>query len=291
MCLTYTVPTIHSNDDIPYLSYRSYIPHMLYIWNIITTPTTPTIHTIQNIHAIHTIPTLHRNHSIPILVYNHTYHTDHTYCHIKQTIPNKLTYHTYHPYNTNHSCHTFQTCHTRPTIHTIHTQHTIPHPHHTTGGRGGQYHTPTTPQGGGQCSATHPPHHRGGMGRSHMGAVYGTLCHGGVAGPGANIYIIFPFIIFPPMMFTSVSSVHPQSAQRRVEPLGAVWPLGWPRPGRWRPRPPCRQSQQSPTLRRAQSLGQRSQSSPRRMGGIEEGRLDGVDRRLLVFLKLEQHEM
>ena len=64
-------------------------------------------------------------------------------------MPNILTYHTYHPYNTNQSCHTyhayhtyqtyhtFQTCHTRPTIHIIHTQHTIPHPHHTTGGKGG----------------------------------------------------------------------------------------------------------------------------------------------------------
>ena len=63
-------------------------------------------------------------------------------------MPNRFTYHTYHPYNTNHSCHTYHTyhtyhpyntnhsCHTRPTIHTIHTQHTIPHPHHTTGGRG-----------------------------------------------------------------------------------------------------------------------------------------------------------
>ena len=123
---------------------------------------------------------------------NHTYHTDHTYCHIKHTIPNRLTYHTYHPYNTNHSCHTyhtyhtyqtyhtFQTCHTRPTIHTIHTQHTIPHPHHTTGGEGD--------------SATPPPHHRGGRGKISYGASiwdpsHGGWGEGGVAGPGAYIYI------------------------------------------------------------------------------------------------------
>ena len=91
-----------------------------------------TIHTIQTIYTVisnipcptdlHTIPTIH---TIP------TTHAIHTH-----------TYHTYQTY------HTFQTCHTRPTIHTIHTQHTIPHPHHTTGGGGGQCHTPTTQQGG-----------------------------------------------------------------------------------------------------------------------------------------------
>ena len=289
MCLTYTVPTIHSNDDIPYLSYLSYIPHMPYIWNIITTPTTPTIHTIQNIHAIHTIPTLHRKHSIPIIVTIHTIQTIHTVI-SKKTIPNKLTYHTYHPYNTSHSCHTFQTCHNRPTIHTIHTQHTIPHPppHH--GGEGGTVpHPHHTTEGDSAVPHTH--HTTGGEGEDLIWGQYiWDPSHGGVAGPGANIHIIFPFIIFPPMMFTSVSSVHPQSAQRRVEPLGAVWPLGWPRPGHWRPRPPCRQSQQSPTLRRAQSLGQRSQSSPWRMGGLRKGVWMGWTGGCLFF-KLEQHEM
>ena len=123
---------------------------------------------------------------------NHTYHTDHTYCHIKHTIPNRLTYHTYHPYNTNHSCHTyhtyhtyqtyhtFQTCHTRPTIHTIHTQHTIPHPHHTTGGGGGQCHTPTTPQGGEGEDL---------IWGQYMGPIPWEWGGGGVAGPGAYIYI------------------------------------------------------------------------------------------------------
>ena len=236
--LTYTVPTIHSNDDIPYLSYLSYIPHMPYIWNIISTPTTPTMHTIQNIHAIHTIPTLHRKHPIPII----SIQTIHT------VISNR-------PYPTN--LHTIPTTHTIPTIHAILSKHAIPdRPYTPYIPNIPYYHTPTTPQGGGQCSATHPPHHRGGGEDLIWGQYMGPIPSRG-AGPGANIYIIFQIIIFPPMMFTSVSSVHPQSAQRRVEPLGAVWPLGWPRPGRWRPRPPCRQSQQSPTLRRAQSLGQR----------------------------------
>ena len=108
MCFRYTVPTIHSNDTI---------------------------------HTIHTIPTLHSKHSIRIIV-NHTYHTNHTYCHIKHTIPNRLTYHTYHPYSI------------------------TPSPHHR--GGGGQYHTPTAPQGGEGDSTTPPPHHRGGRGDSTM---------------------------------------------------------------------------------------------------------------------------
>ena len=139
----------------------------------------------------YTVPTIHVNdamHTIPHS--NHTYHTDHIYCHIKHTMPNRFTYHTYHPYNTNHSCHTyhtyhtyqtyhtFQTCHTRPTIHTIHTQHTIPHPHHTTGGEGD--------------SATPPPHNRGGGGRFHRGQYMGPIPGGGGGGGRAwCIYILY----------------------------------------------------------------------------------------------------
>ena len=156
MCLTYTVPIIHT----------THTKHMKH--NYRTYHTYNTKHTCHTYHTYLTSETFRTHHS------NHTYHTDHTYCHIKHTIPNRLTYHTYHPYNTNHSCHTyhtyhtyqtyhtFQTCHTRPTIHTIHTQHTISHPHHTTGGGGG---------------------------RSHMGAITHPWGGGGVAGPGAYIYI------------------------------------------------------------------------------------------------------
>ena len=43
---------------------------------------------------------------------------------------------------------------------------TTPPPHHR--GEGGQYHTPTTPQGGEGDSTTPPPHHRGGEGHSTM---------------------------------------------------------------------------------------------------------------------------
>jgi len=39
---------------------------------------------------------------------------------------------------------------------------TTPPPHHR--GEGGQYHTPTTPQGGEGDSTTPPPHHRRGRG-------------------------------------------------------------------------------------------------------------------------------
>ena len=88
---------------IPYLSYLSCIPHIAYIWNIITTPP---IHTIPNIHAIHTIPTLHSKHAIPTIVTIQTIHT---------VISNI-------PYPTD--------------LHTIPTIHTVPHPHHTTGGEG-----------------------------------------------------------------------------------------------------------------------------------------------------------
>ena len=131
------------------------------------------------------IQTFHAHHS----KHTYKYHTDHAYCHIKHTIPNRLTYHTYHPYNTNHSCHTyhtyhtyqtyhtFQTCQTRPTIHTIHAQHTIPHPHHTTGGGGGQWHTPTTPQGG------------RGRGKISYGASIWDPSHGGEGGWQGLVHI------------------------------------------------------------------------------------------------------
>ena len=113
---------------LPYLSYLSCIPHIPYVWKIITTPP---IHTLPNIHAIHTIPTLHSKHSIPIIVTKHTIQTIHT------VISNI-------PYPTG--------LHTMPTIHTV------SHPHHTTGGGWGQYHTFMTPQG---ADSTTPPAHQG----------------------------------------------------------------------------------------------------------------------------------
>ena len=85
--------------------------------------------------------------------------------------------HTYHPYNTNHSCHT------RPTIHTIHTQHTIPHPLHTTGGGGGQCHTPTTPQGG--------------RGKISYGASIWDASHGGGEGGGGRAWCIYTSTMDP----------------------------------------------------------------------------------------------
>ena len=153
MCLTYTVQYLPYIPMMPCIPYLSYIPHVLYIWNITTTPS---IHTIPNIHAIHTIPTLHRKHSLPIIATIHTIQTIHT---VISNIP----------------CPTY--LHTIPTIHTIPTNHAIPclpyipnipyfpnmpyqtdHTHHSYS----TYHT------------TPPPHHRG---------------EGGVAGPGAYIYI------------------------------------------------------------------------------------------------------
>ena len=120
MCLTYTAPTVHSNDTIHIIhTIRTLTVHTRPIIPIMhTTPyhtyeniiATPPIHTIPNIHAIHTIPTLHRKHSIPIIVTIHTAHTIQT---IHTVISNI-------PYPTD--------------LHTIPTIDTVPHPHHTTGG-------------------------------------------------------------------------------------------------------------------------------------------------------------
>ena len=98
-CLTYTVPTIHSNDAMHTIPIIPIIPH---IWKIITRPT---IHTIPNIHAIHTIPTLHRKHSIPIIATIHSI----PIIPIIHTIHLKHNYHAYHTYNTKHTCHKYHT--------------------------------------------------------------------------------------------------------------------------------------------------------------------------------------
>ena len=118
MGLTYTVPTIHSNDTI---------------------------------HTIHTIRTL-TVHTIPIIPIMHTTHT----IHMKQS------YHTSHTYNTKHTCHTYHIYLTMQTFHTHHSNHTYPYrpyilsyqTYHTQQTDipylpSIQYHTPTTPQGGG----------------------------------------------------------------------------------------------------------------------------------------------
>ena len=83
-----------------------------------------------------------------------TYHTQQTYI---PYLPSIKYHHSCHTYRAYHTYHIFQTCQTRQTIHTIHTQHTIPHPHHTTGGEGED------------LNMGHPM--------------------GGVAGPGAYIYM------------------------------------------------------------------------------------------------------
>ena len=93
--------------------------------------------------SAHTKMAADKRRQIEVFARNHTYHTDHTYCHIKHIIPDRLTYHAI------------------PTIHTV------PHPHHTTGGEGDsttppphhrgegeQYRTPTTPQTGGRGVGT-----------------------------------------------------------------------------------------------------------------------------------------
>ena len=73
---------------------------------------------------------------------------------------------------------------------------TTPPPHHR--GEGGQYHTPTTPQGGEGGTTTSPPHHRGG------GAQLLWLTHdhgrgeegGWNAGPYIYIYICMDIYIY-----------------------------------------------------------------------------------------------
>ena len=174
---------------IPYLSYLSYIPYIPYIWNVITTPT---IHTIANIHAIYTIPTLHRKYSIPIQVIIHTIQTMHT---VISNIPYPTDLHTIptiHTIPTTHAIHTIPTIHTK---HTVLSKHAIPDRPYTPYIPNIPYDTPTTPQGG---RGTVPHRHHttgGGGGRSHIsyGASIWDPSHwgggGGVAGPGAYIYI------------------------------------------------------------------------------------------------------
>ena len=121
MCLTYTVPTIHSNDAMH------------------TIPIIPIIHTTYTIHMQHNCHTYHTYNSKHTC---HTYHTYHTSIH--PYFPNM-------PYQTDHTHHTYPTYHTTPP------------PHHR--GGGGQYHTPTTPQGGrGKISIWDPSHAGGGEG-------------------------------------------------------------------------------------------------------------------------------
>ena len=113
------------------------IPYLSYLSYI---PHIPYICNIIATPTIHTIANIHAIHTIP---------TIHPY------FPNM-------PYQTDHTHHTYPTYHTTPP------------PHHR--GGGGQYHTPTTPQGGrGKISIWDPSHAGGGR--------------GGVAGPGAYIYI------------------------------------------------------------------------------------------------------
>ena len=65
----------------------------------------------------------------------------------------------------------------------IYMRSTTPPPHHR--GEGGQYHTPTTPQGGEGDSTTPPPHHRGGRGT----VLWLTHDHGRGVGTLDHIYI------------------------------------------------------------------------------------------------------
>ena len=84
------------------------------------------------------------------------------------TIPNRLTYltyHTCHPHNTNHSCiHFIPTIHTK---HTIHSKHAIPdRPYTPYIPNNIPYHTPTTPQRGRDITMAGPwPWPRGGLER------------------------------------------------------------------------------------------------------------------------------
>ena len=102
------------------------------------------------------------------------------------------------PYQTDHTHHTY------PTYHTHHPHHTptTPPPHHR--GGEGQYHTPTTPQGGG--------------GRSHTGAVYGTHPMEGWQGL-VHIYIhthIYIYILYGWVFHTTFWRFWAGSADRDV---------------------------------------------------------------------------
>ena len=118
MCLTYTVPTIHSNDAIHatpiipiihtthtihmkqnYYIYHAYHTQQTYI------PYLPSIQ-YQTIHAIHTIPTIHTKHTILS----------------KHAVPDWP----YTPYIPNKRYHT-------PTTPQGGGRGTVPHPDHTTG--------------------------------------------------------------------------------------------------------------------------------------------------------------
>ena len=105
------------------------------------------------------------------------------------------------PYQTDHTHHTYPTYHTTPT------------PHHR--GRGGQYYTPTTPQGGERDTNTPPPHHRrgegqyhtpttpqGGRGKISYGGSIWNPSHGGRRGGGRAWCIYTAYTLLPPLKST-----------------------------------------------------------------------------------------
>ena len=117
MCLTYTVPTIHSNDAMH------------------TIPIIPIIHTTYTIHMQHNCHTYHTYNSKHTC---HTYHTYHTSILSKHAIPDWP----YTPYIPNIPYHTPTTPQGG--------RGTVPHPHHTTGGEGEDLNMGPIPCGGGE---------------------------------------------------------------------------------------------------------------------------------------------
>ena len=103
MCLTYTVPTIHSNDAMH------------------TIPIIPIIHTTYTIDMQHNCHTYHTYNSKHTCLTYHTYHTSIVF---KHAIPDRP----YTPYIPNIPYHTPTTPQGG--------RGTVPHPHHTTGGEG-----------------------------------------------------------------------------------------------------------------------------------------------------------
>ena len=126
MCLTYTVPTIHSNDAM----------HTIPI-----IPTIPIIHTTYTIHMQHNCHTYHTYNSKHTC---HTYHTYHTSILSKHAIPDQ----TYTPYIPNIPYHTPTTPQGG--------RGTVPHPHHTTGGEEEDLNMGPIPCGGGRGGGAGP---------------------------------------------------------------------------------------------------------------------------------------
>ena len=116
MCLTYTVPTIHSNDAMH------------------TIPIIPVIHTTYTIHMQHNCHTYHTYNSKHTC---HKYHTCHTSILSKHAIPDRP----YTPYIPNIPYHIPTTPQGG--------RGTVPHPHHTTGGEGEDLNMGPIPCGGG----------------------------------------------------------------------------------------------------------------------------------------------